>query len=300
MKELIRQLFYFEETAGLAQNIVIVVSAALMVVLGIGCIILSRWLVNTRFGAEALKDAPPRENRLTPWPVLLIFLMWSFLTLAISEFAAFFMPGEPTPAEELGGAVISSTIASAFTVVCSLFLAKKVFANGLKGFGVTFDSKKALREEIGGLKMFLAIWPLTIIVYNAINLICVMIMGEDFQMPRHDYLASLSEDPSAWVLIAIFFSAVYVAPVTEEIIFRGFLQTLLQKLTPSRWLSIFITSVLFAMIHGGDMLLHWPTLIVLSMGIGYAYEKTGSMRYPVAIHAAFNFVNLVIAIMDIV
>jgi membrane protease YdiL (CAAX protease family) len=300
MKELIKQLFYFEETTGLAQNIVIFISASLMVILGIGCIILSRWLVNTRFGKQALIDAPIRENSLTPRPVLLTFLMWSFLTLALSEFGVTFLLPEPTAVQKLGMAVVSSIIASAFTVVCSVLLAKKLFAKGLEGFGITTNAKQAFKEKIGGLKMFLAIWPLTIIVYNAINLICVLIMGDDFQMPKHDYLSALRDEPSAWVLIAIFFSAVYVAPVTEEIIFRGFLQTFLHKLTPSRWLAIFTTSVLFAMIHGGDMLLHWPTLVVLSMGLGYAYEKTGSLMYPIAIHAAFNFVNIVMAIMDIV
>ena len=36
-----------------------------------------------------------------------------------------------------------------------------------------------------------------------------------------------------------------------------------------------------------------PALVVLSLLIGYAYERTGSLVAPVVIHAAFNLKTLI-------
>ena len=58
---------------------------------------------------------------------------------------------------------------------------------------------------------------------------------------------------------------------------------------PSRawqtWLAIVLTSVLFASVHSA-----WssPMIFFLSVCLGYAYERTGSLWTNVTIHAAFN------------
>ena len=44
--------------------------------------------------------------------------------------------------------------------------------------------------------------------------------------------------------------------------------------------------MLFAAVHA-DMA-HWPALFTLSMGIGYAYEKSGSLWQAIFVHAMFN------------
>jgi len=33
---------------------------------------------------------------------------------------------------------------------------------------------------------------------------------------------------------------------------------------------------------------HWPALFVLSLSLGYAYEKSGSLFRPIFIHSLFN------------
>jgi len=52
------------------------------------------------------------------------------------------------------------------------------------------------------------------------------------------------------------------------------------------WLAIVISSGLFAMMHANPG--HWPALFVLGIGMGYAYEKSGSLLQPIFIHALFN------------
>ena len=37
---------------------------------------------------------------------------------------------------------------------------------------------------------------------------------------------------------------------------------------------------------------HWPVLFVLAVGMGYAYEKSGSLWRPIFIHALFNSIPI--------
>ena len=52
-----------------------------------------------------------------------------------------------------------------------------------------------------------------------------------------------------------------------------------------RWLAVIITSVIFAIIHP---LWTAPMIFLLSLCLGYAYERTGSLWVPILMHAMFN------------
>jgi membrane protease YdiL (CAAX protease family) len=52
-----------------------------------------------------------------------------------------------------------------------------------------------------------------------------------------------------------------------------------------RWLAVVITSVIFAVVHPLWMA---PLIFVLSICLGYAYERTGNLWVPIVMHALFN------------
>ncbi len=58
------------------------------------------------------------------------------------------------------------------------------------------------------------------------------------------------------------------------------------------WLSIVITSTIFAMVHLENPE-HWPALFALSVCMGYAYEKSGSLFRPIFIHSLFNAISII-------
>lgn len=105
---------------------------------------------------------------------------------------------------------------------------------------------------------------------------------------------------SSWQLI---FGAVIFYPVCEEIIFRRFIQAeLLQKKTMEKsYAGIsganFITSLLFALSH----LLVFRELDVLpvffpSLIFGYFYERYRNLGFPIALHAWYNCLGMLIPI----
>lgn len=108
-----------------------------------------------------------------------------------------------------------------------------------------------------------------------------------------------AEPPVRW---GFFASAVVVAPVLEELIFRGLVQTSLlnagRSLNPftRRTLAIGGATVVFLLLHVGNASAHaMPALAVLSIALGYLYERTGSLVTPIVAHAGFNAVNIALA-----
>ncbi len=64
-----------------------------------------------------------------------------------------------------------------------------------------------------------------------------------------------------------------------------------------RWIAIITTSCLFAGVHE---MWTWPAIFVLSVCLGYAYERTGNLWVPIAIHLAFNSVSTALFLLQVV
>ena len=88
--------------------------------------------------------------------------------------------------------------------------------------------------------------------------------------------------------------AVILAPVVEEVLFRGVvLPVMLQK--NGVWMSLVGCSLLFAVVHG-----HLPAMLplfALGMGLGAAYLYTGDLLVPIGMHALFNGVSLLVLLL---
>lgn len=107
-----------------------------------------------------------------------------------------------------------------------------------------------------------------------------------------------THDPWWWLTIA---SAVILAPLAEEFVYRGLLQQGLKAIGLSTRIAIVITSFLFAMMHwtaltDGSRLVGTTVLFILAVGWGMLYERTGRIAAPVLAHAIFNATNVLIAL----
>jgi membrane protease YdiL (CAAX protease family) len=89
--------------------------------------------------------------------------------------------------------------------------------------------------------------------------------------------------------LAVVAMAVIVAPVAEEVIFRGYLYPVVKKYAGTT-VALLLTSVLFAVLHGHVPSI--PALTMLAVCLGLAYEKSGSLLVPMIMHAVFNAVSV--------
>lgn len=78
---------------------------------------------------------------------------------------------------------------------------------------------------------------------------------------------------------------VLLAPIIEEVVFRGLFYAALKSYFP--WfVSIIFSSVIFALIHGN--ILAFTLLFSLSLLLTFIYELYGKLFYPILIHSCFN------------
>jgi membrane protease YdiL (CAAX protease family) len=91
-------------------------------------------------------------------------------------------------------------------------------------------------------------------------------------------------------LAAIILFGVLLAPIFEEMLFRGFLLPLLARsLGPE--LGILLTAIPFALLHGAQNQWAWqPVLLIGIAGVafGYVRYKTGSTTAAFLMHSAYN------------
>ena len=107
----------------------------------------------------------------------------------------------------------------------------------------------------------------------------------------------LKASPGQRMLLA--FMAIGTAPLTEELFFRGVLQSAaigsLGWRRGVRWWATISVGLLFAAVHWASIA-SWhplPTYVALACVFGVAYERTGRIWPAVLAHAVFNGVNLV-------
>ncbi|MBX3740760.1 MAG: CPBP family intramembrane metalloprotease [Akkermansiaceae bacterium] len=96
-------------------------------------------------------------------------------------------------------------------------------------------------------------------------------------------LLQTATDPLVLILMAV--AAVLVAPISEEIVFRGYLYPAAKKFA-GPWMAAICTGLVFAAAHGSLAAL--LPLFIFGVVLAVLYEKTGSIWAPVAVHFCFN------------
>lgn len=172
--------------------------------------------------------------------------------------------------------------AASFLILAVVIKRRSFSWRGAFGF-----QRHDLIKRVGqGLACYLAVLPVIFCASLIYHLVLVLI---GYPMTVQDVALFFLEPRSFWSVIFLLVLAVVVAPVAEEALFRGVLLPLLMKRLGTGP-AIFLTSILFAMIH-----FHIPSimpLFVLALAFSIAYIYTESIVVPIVMHALFNGMNL--------
>lgn len=114
--------------------------------------------------------------------------------------------------------------------------------------------------------------------------------------PKSQSWFELPDDRKAELLL--FFLAIVLAPVTEELLFRGWIYTGL-RFALGFWPAALISAALFGFAHYEGT--HLYALAVFPIGIALAFirERTGSVKGSMLFHAANNFLAFCAAALNI-
>ena len=161
-------------------------------------------------------------------------------------------------------------------------------------------SALVIRVRGGNLKQYLALRPFSLAVgMGMIGLLLIFMIGSQALTYVLDKSPLAFVDPlyqsvsSVWLLI---FAMVIVAPIYEELIFRGILWSAIAEQFTSppdteyrgAIVASLVTSLIFAVIHLQYGIYEISTIVVLALLFCYARIKSGSLILPILLHIINN------------
>lgn len=118
----------------------------------------------------------------------------------------------------------------------------------------------------------------------------------DVPPPQHVVLEALSDRADPWRSVYLTVSAVVIAPLAEELFFRGLLLGALLQHLRHKWLAVLFSSLAFGMVHAGQPQAVLP-LTTFGLMLGVARVRYDALGACVLAHALFNGRTMAIALL---
>ncbi|OHB56728.1 MAG: hypothetical protein A2173_00585 [Planctomycetes bacterium RBG_13_44_8b] len=263
---------------------------SLLVMSLVSVTLLAVWLIRTRLGTKALIETEYRRNSMPYYLPVAVVCGWLGIYIIAAQLTKNFAQQLPDWQQEFITYSIFAFV-EAVIIVFILVAARKYFTAGLAGFGL--HTKGILNDIAAAAAIFIAVWPLVTAALFIVVKVGTIIEGPDFQMEQNEGLVVIFENSQLSLRILMISFAAVLTPVFEELVFRGLVQSHFRNLGYSPWQAIFIASVIFSLLHPW---MHLPALMILSIAMGYAYEKSGSLLRSIFIHSIFNSTMIAFAL----
>jgi len=257
-----------------------------------GIVLLARFRQYRRGGGrDPLRGSPIRASRLWPLELWLCLLGYALAATMGMQAARFLVnAAQPKGDHEVWRELLGTSLMQVFVIAGAIAAAPYLFKQGRRGLGLR--PRPGLHVAAIGLAGWLAAVCICGLILLAIESIVEWL---HMTVPPHDVFVAL-EDPrsSFWMRFVAIVGALLLAPIGEEIFYRGLVQTGIKKLVPPRsgslyhrWVAITLTATLFAAMHFKTP--HYiPALIALGVILGYLYERYGNLYIPILVHVLFN------------
>ena len=226
------------------------------------------------------------KNKLTSWAVIVSFLV-SYLLIMILGILAFTVPLLLVGISEGPAFSISMIMIEALLIPMILLF---IYLDG------SLERTKVLLH-IGSLKrglfLGLGIPVFAMIVDNIAVLIYAIAFIFFFGEPTTitELPGGTSWDSSPVALILTFISICILTPISEELLFRGYILDALNRLH-GKWPAIIISSIIFGMVHFDPFTMGMAT--IGGVIYGWIRMRTGSLIPGIVAHAMWNTMALMI------
>jgi membrane protease YdiL (CAAX protease family) len=244
----------------------------------VGAVTLAAWLlIAARDSRRAsLAGTPPRRNSLNPLHVLMVLLAWAAGQVLLA--APLLLAGGSMTTS---AAILGTAGGQLAVIAASLALAAMTFHLGVRN-GLGLSARWLARDSVrGALGCIMAI-PVVLALLLAGSLLLPIRQHAAFDM-------ILQAHPAMRAVVLT--SVVVLAPLSEELFFRGILQSLLRRYV-GPWWSIAICSAAFAATHIPAEPQAVGALAALAGMLGWLYERSGRLIAPIVAHAVFNAVMI--------
>lgn len=247
-----------------------------------------------------------------------LYLLWIYMRHRVK--GLWKLEGHPAPA-------LSGTDSDRYAARVALFLFLLVLVSGIRGgwlqqwlgaggtllvaqtlellllVGIfslpIYQKKDSVLRFFGKVKNFgkLVIWGISGAIVNIpilfllgmISAILLWFLPE----PSHPIIERILSSGTFMTQFAVFFGAVILAPIIEELVFRGLLLPALTKKLKSPFKGIVVSSLLFAAVHPQGIVL-WPQLAAIGAMAAVLTYQTRSLVPGMVMHAVHNCTLLIL------
>lgn len=151
-----------------------------------------------------------------------------------------------------------------------------------------FDHARWPRHVLFGLGAGLAAVPVLLLL-NKLCYLGLKVLGAE---PVQQITVQILQDLQGWLRCSAFgISAIVLAPIAEEIIFRGVLYPSLRQRNHPQ-IALLASSLLFALIHSNVMT--FLPLFLFALALVWLVERTDALIASITAHAVFNAVNFIL------
>ncbi len=191
-----------------------------------------------------------------------------------------------------GGGRLTAAMTSLFCIpFIALALRCKVFGRhmSLAEFGPSpgVGAKQLFQGAIG----FLCEWPISMGILTATSM-----LSKYLPKAEHPLTTALAADHSFGMILFGLVTAAVLAPISEEIIFRGLLFPAFAKLTGKVWVGALLSSLLFASLHPQGVSA-WMALASIGGASCMLSYYTKSLAPSIILHALDNTTILIISVL---
>lgn len=177
-----------------------------------------------------------------------------------------------------------SLVVNILTCLYIFNIVRKEYGLPVASLGLTTCNWKS--DVKTGLKHYLIILPVIIASGLVVDFV---LRAFAIEPEQQDIINNILSEDSSGVLAFMVFFGMFAAPIVEELIFRGFLQSAV-RVTCDKLQTILISGFVFALIHWNVHV--FLQIFILGLLLAYLFEITGSLVAPITVHICHNTTTL--------
>ena len=234
---------------------------------------------------RSIEPLEPGEMQLWSYGDLVRVGVFYLGVLGLSHLCALLMaPAEmPLNAAEVTG-LLSTTFAH--VVVCLYVLLLGEIERGKRPGDMGLSLEYATHNVVKGVTLYACFSPVLI---GSLVLVAAVAENAGQRLDPQPVVEMISQEDSLGLLATATALIIAAAPITEEVIFRGFLfSALRENLGPRR--AIVLSALVFALVHGSRLAM--LPIFLLGLLLAWSFHRTKTLAAPIAIHMTHNAMTI--------
>jgi uncharacterized protein len=237
-------------------------------------------------GVHRPEPAPPPAPPVPLWtPLVGLLIAFVCATLSFVLISAAVEAGgvQVDPEDPPDGVEIAATAVQDVALIAGAYWLVRLYAGRIRGEWFGFR-RSPLLSSIGWMIVaYLMFWTATVLVLSA------------FGPPEQQDLArELESETAVGVLVGYGLLTCFVAPIAEEVFFRGFMFQVFARRIGVVWGAI-VTGGVFGLIHiTGSPIESVIVLVAFGIALCFLFVRTGSLIPCIVLHAINNSISFAV------